>query len=418
MSSIDTVIIGAGQAGLALSRLLTDARHDHVVLERGRVGERWRSERWDSLALLTPNWANRLPFDDEPDEPDAYASSSEFVARLQRYSRSFGAPVHEGTTATAVERSGSGFDVRTDRGEWRARNVVVASGDCAVPAVPWFAGSAPAAVEQLHASSLSRAGLAGHPVACWWSAPDRAVTRSPTSFARAGRRVVLAVGRHARIVRRYRGRDVWAWLDALGELSRTLDDLPRHARSRPRPGPAARRPRGRPNGRPRRARGGRRALGRTPRGLRRAATRCSNPGWRRASRTPTRVSAACSAASTTTSIHVSTRRRLRPASTSRPFRRLPRAHDRPRGRGHLDDRLGDGVPAPLPVAADPRGHRQRRRHPPRPGRTAVPGLFVLGMRWQYRMTSHQIGGVGADAAFLAEQIAPGADGRRVLRAAA
>ena len=150
MPSIDTVIIGAGQAGLALSRLLTDARHDHVVLERGRVGERWRSERWDSLALLTPNWANRLPFDDEPDDPDAYASSSEFVARLQRYSRSFGAPVHEGTTATAVERSGSGLRVRTDRGEWRARNVVVASGDCAVPAVPWFAGSAPAAVEQLH----------------------------------------------------------------------------------------------------------------------------------------------------------------------------------------------------------------------------------------------------------------------------
>ena len=66
MSSVDTVIIGAGQAGLALSRLLTDARHDHVVLERGRVGERWRSERWDSLALLTPNWANRLPYDDEP----------------------------------------------------------------------------------------------------------------------------------------------------------------------------------------------------------------------------------------------------------------------------------------------------------------------------------------------------------------
>ena len=145
MSSIDTVIIGAGQAGLALSRLLTAAGHDHIVLERGRVGERWRSERWDSLALLTPNWANRLPYDDEPNDPDAYASSSEFVARLQRYSRSFGAPVHEGTTATAVERSGSGFHVRTDRGEWRARNVVVASGDCAVPAVPWFASTPPGA---------------------------------------------------------------------------------------------------------------------------------------------------------------------------------------------------------------------------------------------------------------------------------
>ena len=70
-SSVDTVIVGGGQAGLALSRLLTDTRHDHVVLERGRVGERWRSERWDSLALLTPNWANRLPHDGEPANPDA-----------------------------------------------------------------------------------------------------------------------------------------------------------------------------------------------------------------------------------------------------------------------------------------------------------------------------------------------------------
>ena len=138
MSAIDTVIIGGGQAGLALSRLLTDERHEHLVLERGRVGERWRSERWDSLALLTPNWANRLPHDTAPDDPDAYPSRSAFVATLERYARSFDAPVREGTTVTAVERAGTGFRVRTDRDDWRARNVVVATGDCAVPAMPWW----------------------------------------------------------------------------------------------------------------------------------------------------------------------------------------------------------------------------------------------------------------------------------------
>src|SRR5947209_15251272 len=104
-SHADTVIVGAGQAGLALSRLLTARGHDHVLLEGGRVGERWRSERWDSLALLTPSWANRLPGQTAPADPDAFASGPEFVRTLERYADSFGAPVHEGTTVTAVERA-------------------------------------------------------------------------------------------------------------------------------------------------------------------------------------------------------------------------------------------------------------------------------------------------------------------------
>src|SRR3954449_8440019 len=94
-----------GQAGLALSRLLADAGNDHVVLERGVVGERWRSERWDSLALLTPNWANRLPGDAAPADEDGYRSGPEFLAALQRYAWSFGAPVREHTTVTSVERA-------------------------------------------------------------------------------------------------------------------------------------------------------------------------------------------------------------------------------------------------------------------------------------------------------------------------
>src|SRR3954466_11847477 len=152
MTTVETLIIGAGQAGLALRPPPAGGGHDHVVLERGGVGERWRSERWDSLALLTPNWANRLPLDDEARDPDAYMSRAEFVATLKRYARSFGAPLRERTTVTAVEREASGFRVRTDRGDWRARAVVLATGDCAVPAVPWFATSAPGRVEQLHAA--------------------------------------------------------------------------------------------------------------------------------------------------------------------------------------------------------------------------------------------------------------------------
>src|SRR6478736_6551331 len=234
MPAIDTVVLGAGQAGLALSRLLTEAGHDHVVLERGRVGERWRSERWDSLALLTPNWANRLPLDDEPRDPDAYMSRAEFVATLERYARSFGAPLRERTTVTAVARAATGFRVGTDRGDWETHNVVVATGDCAVPVVPWFSTSAPAGVEQVHASRYrSPATLAPGGVLVVGAGPSG--HQIADELARARRPVVLAVGRHARIVRRYRGRDIWAWLDALGELSRSFDELPVHVRRRARP---------------------------------------------------------------------------------------------------------------------------------------------------------------------------------------
>jgi putative flavoprotein involved in K+ transport len=417
MSSIDTVIIGAGQAGLALSRLLTDAGHDHVVLERGRVGERWRSERWDSLALLTPNWANRLPFDDEPDDPYAYASSSEFVARLQRYSRSFGAPVHEGTTATAVERSGSGFDVRTDRGEWRARNVVVASGDCAVPAVPWFAGSAPAAVEQLHASRYrAPASLAPGGVLVVGAGPSG--HQIADELARAGRRVVLAVGRHARIVRRYRGRDIWAWLDALGELSRSLDDLPRHARSRPRPAlPLDGREGGRTVDLAVLAEAGVRLAGRLEgfagshalleSGLEASIADADARLRRLLGRIDDHIDSRLDAQAFAPREHVA------PIPPPSPVRTIDLAAE---GISTIVWATGFRRHYPwlrIPEVIDSDGGIRHDR-----GRTAVPGLFVLGMRWQYRMTSHQIGGVGADAAFLAEQIAPGADGRRVLRAAA
>src|SRR4051812_902328 len=150
--SVDTLVIGGGQAGLALSRLLTEAGADHVVLERGRVGERWRSERWDSLALLTPGWSNRLPGDDAPADPDAFPSRREFVHTLERYARSFGAPVRAETTVTALERAPGGFRVGTARGTWSAGSVVVASGDSSVPAVPWFAAAAPPFVTQVPAS--------------------------------------------------------------------------------------------------------------------------------------------------------------------------------------------------------------------------------------------------------------------------
>src|SRR6478736_3110579 len=116
--SIECVVIGAGQAGLAMSRCLTDRKVDHVVLERGRLAERWRSERWDSLRLLTPNWQTRLPaFHYDGPDPDGYMTMPEVVNYFERYAASFRAPVEFGVDVVDVFQEPPGFHVSTTRGE-------------------------------------------------------------------------------------------------------------------------------------------------------------------------------------------------------------------------------------------------------------------------------------------------------------
>ena len=221
----ETVIVGGGQAGLALSRELTNAGRRHVVLERGRVGERWRSERWESLTLLTPAWASTLPGQAVAGDPDSYPARDRFVAGLEDHAASFAAPVAEGVAVVGVERSAKGFRVSTSRGAWSARNVVVATGDCDLPLLPDAVRSVPPGALSLHSSR--------------YVAPDRLpdggvlVVGAGSSgqqlaleLARAGRTVTIAAGRHARLPRRYRGRDVWHWIDELGDFDVTIDAVP------------------------------------------------------------------------------------------------------------------------------------------------------------------------------------------------
>ncbi|HYX59600.1 MAG TPA: NAD(P)-binding domain-containing protein, partial [Streptosporangiaceae bacterium] len=123
MRAVETLIVGAGQAGLAVSRCLTAQGADHVVVERGRIAERWRSARWDSLRLLTPSWMSRLPaWSYRGPDPDGYMAAPELVGYLEDYAGSFAAPVHENTTVELVEASASGLRVVTDQGTWLARN--------------------------------------------------------------------------------------------------------------------------------------------------------------------------------------------------------------------------------------------------------------------------------------------------------
>lgn len=229
----DVVVIGAGQAGLAMSRCLSDRGVGHVVLERGRVAERWRSERWRSLRLLTPNWQSRLPGSayDGPD-PDGFATMAEVVQRLEAYARDSAAPIHESTTVTSVAHHGTRFVVHTDRGTWRTRAVVIATGACDVPAVPALAAHLPDHVRQVTPNRYrSPNDVTPGPVLVVGASATG--VQLACELRRAGHDVTLAVGRHTRVPRRYRGLDVQWWLDRLGVYDERTDLERRPARLEP-----------------------------------------------------------------------------------------------------------------------------------------------------------------------------------------
>ncbi|HSP56571.1 MAG TPA: NAD(P)-binding domain-containing protein, partial [Dehalococcoidia bacterium] len=225
MKRTNTLIIGGGQAGLAISRCLRERGIDHVVLERGRVGERWRSERWDSLRLLTPNWQTRLPgWSYRGPDPDAYMTRHEVIDFLDSYARSFSAPVETGVSVTMVEQDGSEYHIGTDHGDWRAANVVIATGNCDRPAVPAFGAGLSRDIVQVvpgayrNPSELPPGGV----LVVGASATGIQLAEE---IHRSGRRVTLAVGRHTRLPRCYRGSDIQWWLDALGVWDETVADV-------------------------------------------------------------------------------------------------------------------------------------------------------------------------------------------------
>jgi putative flavoprotein involved in K+ transport len=225
MPRIDVVIIGGGQAGLAMSRCLTDRRVAHVVLERGRVAERWRTERWDSLRLLTPNWQSRLPgFAYDGPDPNGFMTMPEVTAFLERYARRGGAPVETETCVRAVTREGRGYEVATTRGTWSARGVVVATGHCDLPAMPPLATRLPRAVTQLTPSQYRRPAELP-PGAVLVVGASASGLQLADELQRAGRDVAIAVGHHTRVPRTYRGRDILWWLDAMGVLRETAGQV-------------------------------------------------------------------------------------------------------------------------------------------------------------------------------------------------
>jgi len=222
----DIVVIGGGQAGLAMSAALQRRGREHVVLERGRVAERWRTERWESLRFQFPNWSLELPdYRYSGDDPDGFADCWDIVRLIEDYGATTGAPIQEYCEVSGLRADDAGFVVSIPEGAIHARRVVVATGPFQRPRIPKLSEQVPRGVVQTDPTRYRRPE----------DLPDGAVLvvgagasgiQIADELLSAGRRVFLSVSRHRRIPRRFRGKDVYWWLERMGRFDQTIDTFP------------------------------------------------------------------------------------------------------------------------------------------------------------------------------------------------
>lgn len=226
------MVIGAGHAGLAMSKCLTDLSLDHVVVERGEVANSWKTERWDSLRLLTPNWQSRLPgYGYTGDDPDGYRTMPEVIDFIDGYASAISAPLRTRTTVTSVSGNESGYVVQTDQGSWHCRAVVIATGACNIPHIPAVADSVPPELARFTPMAYRNPE----------QLPDGGVlvvgasatgTQLADEIHRSGRPVTLAAGEHIRAPRVYRGKDIEWWMDVSGVQDERYDEVDDIVRAR------------------------------------------------------------------------------------------------------------------------------------------------------------------------------------------
>ena len=231
------VVVGAGHAGLAMSRRLTERSIDHVVLERGEVAHSWRTQRWPTLRLLTPNWQTRLPGHDYTgDDPDGFMPAADVAATLTAYAHLVGAPVHTATTVHTLRAGPRGFEIQANDDLLHAQAVVLATGACALPAIPAVADAVPPPVTTLTALAYRDPGQLPQGGVLVVGASATGVQLA-AEIHRSGRPVTLAAGEHVRLPRTYRGRDIFWWLQATGLLAERCDQIDDLTRARHLPSP-------------------------------------------------------------------------------------------------------------------------------------------------------------------------------------
>ena len=229
------VVVGGGQAGLAVSYCLHELAVPHVVLERDRLASTWREDRWDTFCLVTPNWQCRMPaYPYAGDDPDGFMLKDDIVAYVEGFASSFGPPLYEGVSVDRVERADGGFLVQTSHGALTADQVILAVGGYHVPAVPRIAAALSPQLTQLHSSSYRNPySLPDGPVLVVGSGQSGAQIAEDLHLA--GRKVHLSVGAAPRVARFYRGRDCVAWLEDMGHYDMPIDEHPEGLAARKEP---------------------------------------------------------------------------------------------------------------------------------------------------------------------------------------
>jgi len=221
------LVVGGGQAGLAVSYYLKQRNIDHLIFEKHHIAYSWQDKRWDSFCLVTPNWQCQLPgFPYAGDDPDGFMLKSEVVQYVRDYAASFAAPVQEGVAVRRVQPlAGDRFEVDTSIGTFTADQVVIATGGYHTPRIPRVAERLPRSIQQLHSSQYRNPEQL--------PAGDVMVVGTGQSGCQiaedlhlAGRRVHLCVGSAPRSPRRYRGKDVVDWLDQMGYYDMPIDQHP------------------------------------------------------------------------------------------------------------------------------------------------------------------------------------------------
>jgi putative flavoprotein involved in K+ transport len=224
----DTVIIGGGQAGLAMSYHLRQRGREHVILERRRVAERWRTERWDSLRFQLPNEWLTLPGKSYGgNDPDGFTHHSDVVRFILDYAAEIAAPVRTGVDVTSLSANEGrgGYALETTDGPINARHVVIATGPFQRPLIPDYSPSIPASVHQTEATHY-RNPAALPPGAVLVVGSGNSGCQIADELLRSGRQVFFALSRHSRVPRRYRGKDVIWWYDRLGHFDVNIDTFP------------------------------------------------------------------------------------------------------------------------------------------------------------------------------------------------
>lgn len=222
---IETVVIGAGQTGLAVSYCLKELERSHILLEKQRVGEAWRSKRWDSFTLVSPNWTLALPgFEYSGDAPDGYLTRAQVVQYLDDYARHIQAPIRTGVEVKSLRKIGGSFHLETSQGTIVAQSVVVATGAFQQPRLPEFAHRLASHIEQFDSTTYRNPDQLP-PGAVLVVGSGQSGCQITEELHAQGRKVYLATGRGPRLLRRYRGKDLFFWADKLGILHKKVEKL-------------------------------------------------------------------------------------------------------------------------------------------------------------------------------------------------